>query len=71
VAVGFLLKVVEDMLVRSVQLPEFAKAIAGRLRRDGTVEVQFGCLYGLVGKVRDGEIARGGIGTIAFLVGEG
>jgi hypothetical protein len=70
-SVGFLPKVVEDMLVRSAQLAEFAKVVAVRLRCDGTVEVEFGCLDGLVGKVRDWEIAGGGIDTAAFLVGEG
>jgi hypothetical protein len=71
VVVGFLPKVLEDMLVRSAWLAEFVKDVAGRLCCDGVVEVEFGCLDGLVGKLWDGEIAGGGIDTAAFLVGEG
>jgi hypothetical protein len=59
------------MLMSSARLAEFAKAVIGRLHYDGAVEVEFGCLDWLVGNVRDGEIARGGIDIAAFLVGKG
>jgi hypothetical protein len=66
---------VEDVLFAgptgSVLFAEFVNTVPDWLWCNGTMEVGFGWLDVLVGKVRDQDIAGGGIDTAAFLVGEG